>query len=134
MSSFDILCKDLEAKIQSSYEDGITMENAEKLAGEFLFAQIQVSNELKRTDLDSRMRKSGMKAVRAAIYLDSATKGEKKPTEAMLAATVDSNDLVMGEQKGFDEAEVERDNLERYYDVFGQAHVYFRQLAKGNLG
>lgn len=134
MNNFEQFCNSLETKIQSSYEEGITMEDAEKLAGEFLFAQLKVSTELKKNDLDSRMRKSGVKAIRAAVYLDAATKGDKKPTEAALSAIIDSDKLVIGEQRSFDEAEVERDNLERYYDVFGQAHVYFRQLAKGNLG
>lgn len=131
--SFEKLCKKLEEKIANAYEAGVSLEEAEKLAGEFLFAQLAVSTELKKADLDSRMRKSGVKAIRAAIYLDAATKGEKKPTEAALTAMLDSNELVVGEQKSFDEAEVERDSLERYYSIFREAHVYFRGIAKGRF-
>lgn len=128
------LCESLEIKIQESYTLGVTMEDAEKLAAEFLFAQMQVSNELKMQDLNSRMRRAGVKALRSAIYLKEITGKEKKPTEAQLTALLDSDDLVIGEQRGFDEAEVERDNLERYFNIFGAAHVYFRQLAKGSMG
>ena len=124
----------LEEKIQNSYLSGTTLEDAERLAAEFLVAQIKISNELKKYDMDSRMRKSGVKALRAAIYLKNITGVDKKPTEAALTAILDSDDLVSGEQRGFDEAEVERASLERYYDIFVQAHVYFRQLAKGSLG
>ncbi len=62
MSNFDKLCKSLESKIQQSYTDGVTLEDAEKLAGEFLGAMMAVSNELKSADLNARMRKVGEKA------------------------------------------------------------------------
>ncbi len=130
---FNSLCQALEQKIQESYQEGVTMETAEKLAAEFLHAQMVVSTELSKADLDSRMRKTGVKAIRAAIYLDTIQKNEKKPTEAGIAALIDTNELVAGEQKDFDEAEVKRDELERYYNIFQQAHVYYRNVAKGNF-
>ncbi len=133
MSNFEKFCEDLEAKIQKTYQEGVTLEQAERLAGEFLHAQMSVSRELTKSDLDSRMRKTGVKSIRAAIYLDCASKGEKKPTEAALAAMVDANDLVLGEQKAFDTAEVRRNELERIYNVFANAHVYYRGIAKGSF-
>lgn len=132
-STFKTLCQHLETKIEDSYTNGVTLDEAEKLAAEFLHAQIKVSEQLKSSDLDARMRKSGVKAIRAAIYMEAATKGDKKPTEAALAATVDMNEIVQGEQKAFDEAEVNRDELERYYNIFQQAHVYYRQISKGKF-
>lgn len=132
--SFKQLCAQLETKIQSAYENGVTLENAEKLAGEFLGAQLKVSTELRKADLDSRMRKSGVKAIRAAVYMEAATKSDKKPTEAMLSSIVDVNDMVQGEQNSLDSAEVERDDLKRYYDIFTNAHIFFRGVAKGNFG
>lgn len=131
--TFQELCKSLEAKIQQSYEQGVTLEEAEKLAGEFLYAQIQVSGELKKIDLDSRMRKSGVKAVRAAIYMEAATKDVKKPTEGQLDHTINLNDMVIGEQNGLDKAEVTRDELERYYNIFQNAHIHFRGISKGRF-
>lgn len=131
--SFKEFIDKLSDKITSSYEDGVTLDEAEKLAGEFLDAQLQISTELKKSDLDSRMRKSGLKAVRAAIYTESSSKGDKRPTEAALAAMVDMNDLVQGEQNAFDNAEVERDELERLYNICINAHIYFRGIAKGRF-
>lgn len=132
--SFKNLCKQLETKIQESYERGITLETAERLASEFLYAQIQVSAELKTRDLDARMRKSGVKAVRAAIYLDIISKSDKKPTEAQIGAVIDSDELVLGEQKAFDVSEVDKAELERYYDIFSNAHIHYRSIAKGKFG
>lgn len=133
MNKFEELCKRLEAKIEYAYSQGVTLEDAEKLAGEFLHAQFKVSSELKNADLDSRMRKAGLKAIRAAIYMEAATKTDKKPSDVLLSATVDMNELVSGEQKAFDEAEADHDNLERYYNIFREAHIYFRGVAKGKF-
>lgn len=130
---FTELCKHLEAKIQSSYEEGVTIEDAEKLAGEFLRAQMTVSNELKASDLDSRMRKSGLKAVRAAVYTDACSKADKKPTESALENILNLDDMVQKEQDALDKAEVERDSLKRYYDIFREAHIHFRGIAKGKF-
>lgn len=134
MSNFKALCIELEGKIEHSYQNGVTADDAERLAGQFLVAQLQVSAELRKADLDSRMRKSGLKAIRAAVYMEAATKSDKKPTEAQLGATVDLNDMVQGEQSAFDTAEVNRDELERYYNIFIQSHVHFRTIAKGTFG
>ncbi len=124
---------ELEAKIIASYVEGVTMEQAERLAGEFLSAQLLVSEKLKKSDLDSRLRKSGLKAVRAAAYMNACEKSEKKPTEAALAALIDTDETVSAEQEELDKAEVERDNLKRYFDVFNQAHVHYRSIAKGSF-
>ncbi len=131
---FSDLCKSLEDKIKSTYTDGVTMEDAEKLAAEFLFAQLQVSTELKTADLDARMKKSGVKAIRGAIYLDIIQKNERKPTEAAIAAMIDTDKIVLNEQSDLDAAEVSRDDLERYYNIFQNAHIYYRTVAKGTFG
>jgi hypothetical protein len=133
MITFKQLCETLEAEITNSYEVGVSANKAEELAGRFLQAQFAVSSELAKKDLDSRMRKSGLKAVKAAIYMDAASKGDKKPTEASLSATVDMNELVQGEQHALDEAEVERDELERYYNVFRESHIFYRGISKGKF-
>lgn len=134
MSNFDTLCEALESEIERSYtEGGVTLEEAEKLAGQFLHAQIKVSTELRKSDLDSRMRKSGLKAVRASVYIDAATKGEKKPTEAAIEATITTHEIVQSEQDSLDKAEVRRDELQRLFGVFKEAHVHFRQMSKGRF-
>lgn len=133
MTNFEKLCQTLELEIESSYTEGVTMEQAEKLAGQFLQAQMQVSVELKKSDLDSRMRKSGLKAVKAAVYMEVCNKSEKKPTEGALEHMINMNGLVSEEQNALDSAEVIRDELERYYNIFINAHIYYRGIAKGNF-
>lgn len=133
MPEFVKMCKNLENKVKSSYEEGTTVVDAEKLSGEFLRAQMMVSDELKSADLDSRMRKSGVKAIRAAVYKDICSKSEKKPTEGALDHELNSHEIIIGEQESFDKAEVERDNLERYYQIFREAHIYYRGIAKGRF-
>jgi hypothetical protein len=131
--TFQALCESLEGKIQDSYTTGVTLEEAEKLAGEFLHALIKVSSELKNRDLDARMKKSGVKSIRAAIYLDILQKNEKKPTEAAIGALIDSDKIVLGEQTSLDQAEVDRDELERYYSIFQNAHIFYRGIARGKF-
>jgi hypothetical protein len=130
---FKSFCDQLERKIQATYEEGVSPEQAEKLAAEFLRAMMVVSEELKKKDLDSRMRKSGVKAVRAKVYLTIVDKAEKKPTETQIASMIDVDSIVCSEQDSLDNAEVARDDLKRYYDVFQHAHVFFRGVAKGQF-
>jgi hypothetical protein len=133
MTNFEKLCKQLELKIQNSYQEGTSLEDAEKLAAEFLGAMMSVSAELKAADLNARMRKVGVKAIRAAIYNEACAKSDKKPTEAQLENTINLNELVQGEQTDFDKAEVDRDALERYYQIFREAHVYYRGVSRGKF-
>jgi membrane-bound lytic murein transglycosylase B len=121
----------LEAKIVASYSSGITMEEAERLAGEFLAGQLQLSEIIRVADLDARTRKQGLKAIKAALYLEAATKTEKKPSDTMLENLVTQNELVAGEQTAYDQAEAELANLERIYGVFKEAHVHFRGISRG---
>lgn len=127
-------CQELEVEIQQAYKESITLDQSEKLAGNFLHATLQVSSELRKADLDARTRKSGTKAVRAAIYLNIVQNSDKKPTEATISATIDTNEVVVSEQSALDVAEVDRAELERLYDIFNQAHIYFRQMSKGVQG
>lgn len=131
--TFKEYCDQLEQKIISSYEQGVTLEQAEKLSGEFLAAQLKVSSELRRSDLDSRMRKQGVKSIRAALYGKIKREAEKI-TEAAISAKLDCDELVSGEQQAYDEAEVDKAELERIYNVFQSAHVYYRQISRGVQG
>jgi hypothetical protein len=133
MSNINKLCEKLSAKIESSYESGVTLDEAEKLAAEFLHAQMLLVSHLRDTDLEARMRKSGLKAVRAAVYMDTVSKAEKRPTEAAMDHILNSNELVSREQDRLDASEVSRNELERYYDIFNNAHIYYRGIAKGKF-
>jgi hypothetical protein len=133
MSNLTKLCKELESEIERTYTEGITMDEAERLAAKFLGAQLKVSDALKTVDLDCRMRKSGVKAVRAATYLKEIEGKDKKPTEATISAVIETNDIVSSEQDAFDKAEVNKAELERFYDIFLNAHIYYRGIAKGKF-
>jgi hypothetical protein len=128
--TFKEYCNQLEEVIANSYKRGTNATDAESFAAQFLQAQIKVSQELAKVDMDSRTRKSGVKAVRAAVYLDIVQNSDKKPTEAQLSALVDTNDIVQGEQKSYDEAESYKEELERYYNIFRETHLFFRALMK----
>lgn len=123
----------LEEKIKTSYQSGVTLDEAEKLASEFLSAMLEISEELRSADLSSRMRKASLKAVKAAVYMNEATKNDKKPTESMLTALIDKNEIVQGEQESFDKTEVERDALERTFSILKEAHLHFRGISKGRF-
>jgi len=131
--TFKEMVSELENLIIASYQEQTSQSEAEALATRFLEAQMKVSAELRRADLDSRMRKQGVKSIRSAVYLDEAKKQDKKPSDVWLQALVDSNEIVCGEQHRFDEAEAERDDLERIFGIFGNAHVHFRNMAKGSF-
>lgn len=125
--------KELEDKIESSYKLGTSTEEAESLAAAFLHAQLDVSERLKAASLDTSMRKSGLKAIRAAVYLEAAKAGDKKPSDVMLQAMVDSHEIVQQEQDAYDKAVAESEHLERYYNIFTNAHIYYRGIAKGSF-
>lgn len=132
--NFKQKCEHLEKLITDSYQNGVTMSQAEMLSGQFLEAQLLVSRELTAADLDSRMRKTGVKAIRAAIYLEERSKPEAKLTEGTLSAIIDSHQLVIEEQNSLDKVESERDELKRLLDVFSNAHVFYRNVMKGDYG
>lgn len=124
------LCDQLESEIKNAYEGNVTLSQAEQLSSQFLYAQLQIAAELQVVDLDKRMKKTGVKAIKAAVYLENAAKGDKKPSDVMLNAMVDVDSIVTGEQEKLDTSEVESEYLERCYNVFKEAHIYFRGLAK----
>lgn len=127
------LCESLTDEIKNSYESGITMTEAEKLAGKFLYAQLQVAAELQSSDLSSRMRKTSVKAVKAAVYMNEATKTDKKPSDTFIEAKVNMNEMVSSEQDALDKAESYRDSLHNYLNIFKESHIHFRTIAKGTF-
>lgn len=133
MKNFKDFLEQLETKIKNTYQEGISIDDAEKLAAEFLHAQMVVSTQLAKADLDSRMKKAGLKAVRSTAYMDILNSNEKKPTEAAIEASINTNKLVSTQQDDFDDAEVERDELQRYYQIFREAHIYYRGIGKGKF-
>lgn len=127
------LFKEIEDSIIAAYSEGVTLSEAEKLAAKCLHAQMKISDELKSADLNARMSKSGLKAIKAAVYMNEVSKADKKPTEAMLSAIIDSSELVESEQKSLDTNEVTRDELYRQLDICKEAHIYARGISRGKF-
>lgn len=127
------LCDELKADIQRVYEESVTIPDAEKLAAKFLGAQMDLASALRNTDLDSKMRKSGLKAIKAAVYMEAATKTDKKPSDVMLDHIINLDSVVAGEQLRLDESEVDRDELQNYLNIAKDGHLYFRAISKGRF-
>ena len=72
--SFKELCTNLEEKIKNSYEQGVTGTEAEKLAGEFLVAQLIVSEELKNAKQFSNCEICQLTKVNGVYTLDGHTR------------------------------------------------------------
>ena len=125
--------KALEQKIIKSYTEGVTLDDAEKLAGEFLEAQIKTSEEIKKLDLNARLIKATLKESKAKLFVTEATKGDKKPSDTLLNALVDSDGTINEVQQAFDEAEVERDEIFRMFSIFQNAHLHYRAISKGKF-
>jgi hypothetical protein len=119
--------------VKEAYETGVTMEEAERHAARFLEAQLSVAAELARLDLDTRMRKNGMKAARAKVYLDIVNAAEKKPTETYIDSQVTLDHNVCAVQDLYEKSDARKESLALYFGIFKDAHVYFRGIAKGRF-
>ncbi len=122
------LVKDIELAAAG----GLTLDLAERLAGKALAVQNSISEDLKAASLDARMRKSGVKAVKAAVYLAGVQAADKKPSDVLLSAQVDSDPMVMEQQRGLDTAETLVEELERHWHIAKEFHIFVRGIAKGS--
>lgn len=123
---------ELEADIQETYAEGVTLSKAEALAAKFLKAQLLVSGQLRKLDLDWRMKKAGLKAVKAAAYSEAQQGKDKRPTEVQLEHALNTNKTVSDTQDTFDTIESNKLELERLYDIYLNAHIFYRGISKGN--
>jgi hypothetical protein len=117
-----------------AYDEGTTLEEAERLGAKFLSAQMNVADELAIVALDARMKKSGLKAIKSAVYMRAATSGDKKPSDSFLENLVNLDEMVSKAQDTFDQADARRESLELYFGIFREAHLYFRAISKGTFG
>lgn len=132
-SKLDMICEELKLAIESAYSEGVSIAEAEKLAARTLLVRMELSDEIKSASLDTKMKKHGVKAVRAAAYMAEIAKHEKKPAEGLLEHTVNLSEEVAGEEQVYAEAEANLDRLASYLDIMKDAHLYFRQISKGTF-
>lgn len=133
MTTVEDFAKDLETDIRDAYLTTPTLEEAEKLAIKMLYTQVEVGTQLRTADLDFRMKRSGLKTIKAAVYLEECRKADKKPTESTLEALVNTSPLVTDAQHSADYAEALKNQLENTLNVAREAHIFFRGLAKGRF-
>jgi hypothetical protein len=127
---------ELKQIIVDAYEINTTMMAAEKYAALFLSAQMEVSEQLRSSELDRRMRKRGLKAIKSAVRTEAikSSSDGRKPTEGVLEDIVNLSSLVASQEEEFDTSEVNSEALERDYNIFREAHLYFRTISKGTFG
>jgi hypothetical protein len=124
------LIEQLQKRVSEVYENGTTVSQSEEITHELADAEFKLVTMITPLDLDARMRRHGVKQIRAAVYLDIIKNSEKKPTEAQIAAMVDSDSLVSDAQKGYDGAEAALAEAERLLDAVHNSQVVFRTLMK----
>lgn len=127
------ICDELTKGIELSYSETPTINEAEKLASKFLHAEILLAQEFRLADLDARMKKSGLKAIKSAVYMEHATAQDKKPSDTFLQNVVDSSALVVRAQNDLDSAEVNVEYVKNYISIFKEAHIHFRGISKGRF-
>lgn len=128
--------KAYESLIQSiikSSEEGVTIPEAERLAGTSLAIMAELSVDLREADKDRRMRKRGVKAIKSAVRMEEIKKHDKKPTEGYLDDVVNLSTLVSGEEEAFDDSEINKEELERQYGIVKECHLFFRSISKGKF-
>ena len=121
----------LKSEVELAYDEGVSMERAERLAAKCLGAQLRIAERLATADLDARMKKNGLKTVKANAYMRAATSAEKKPTESMIDAMITQDKDVANSAEWYDRADAEKESLTIYLGIFRDAHIYFRGIAKG---
>lgn len=117
-------------QIKKASEDNITITEAERTAALALDTMDEISDELTIVDKNRRMRKSGLKALKAAIRLEAVQKNEKKPTEGALEDLVAVSIDYRSAEEEYDDAEVLQAELDRHFDISKESHIYFRGVAK----
>jgi hypothetical protein len=124
---------DLKESVTAAYNCGTTMEEAEKLAGRCLGAQLDIAKALSSTDLDTRMKKNGMKAAKAQAYMTEVGKYDKKPSDTLIENAVALDSMANKAVDLYETADAKKEELTLYFGIFKDAHIYFRTIAKGTF-
>lgn len=128
----DKICQELKQSIERAYAEGVTMQEAERLAAKTLSVRMMLADSIQVADLDARMRRHGVKAVRASAYMEELSKHEKKPAEGFLENAVNLNPDVAQEEREYATVDTEKDRFFTYLGIMADAHIFFRNVAKGS--
>lgn len=121
---------ELETKMRIFYDTDFSISECEKLSSLACVLMMEIASELKRLDLDSRNRKTLLKAQRGSEYIDLLKTQDKKPTEAYLEHSLNISKEIINQQNQIDDLESEKLYYERMISTCEHAHVFFRGVAK----
>lgn len=104
----------------------ISYTEAERRAGEFLSAMATVTNVKHLLNSD----KIRLLSIQTAVYAEQMSKGTAK--------TVTENKLTAEASEEYTKAREDLENIDNdisylraYYDIFNNAHIFYRTMAKG---
>jgi hypothetical protein len=104
----------------------VSYTEAERRAGEFLYAMSEVTN-LKHVFSSEKIK---LLTVQTTTYASEMGRGTAKTvTENKLTAEA-SSEYIMA-REGLEEVDNDISYLRAMFDVYQNAHVFYRQLAKG---
>lgn len=105
----------------------ISTSEAEKRASQFLEAMAKVT-DMRHTLAEQRVKAT---SVQAAVYAEELAKGTAKTmTENKVTAEASAEYHIARED--FESIENDVTYLKAYYEIFQNAHVFYRQAAKGD--
>ena len=123
--------KQIKSKIEEAQKllpvnKSISMPEAESRAGAFLLIMAHIT--------DIRHELNGMKikalSIQSAVYADVISKGEfKTVTENKIAA--EASTAYIDAREELENLENDTSYLKTYYDIFNNAHIFYRTMAKG---
>ncbi len=132
VTQMDLDFAELRADIERAYSEGVSLEQAERLAAKVLLVQMEIANSLETIDLDARMKKSGLKAIQARCYARIISNADKKPTEKALEHGINADADVLAAQQALDEGAAKKESLSLYFGLFHEAHIYFRGISRNS--
>ena len=109
-----------------SLNKSISSSEAEKRAGRFLEAMAKIT-DLRHVFSESKIK---FTTVQAAVYSEALSKGTAK-TMTENKVTAEASAEYSGAREDLERIENDLAYLKAYWDIFMAAHVFYRQIAKG---
>jgi hypothetical protein len=104
----------------------ISYTEAERRAGEFLVAMAKIT-DYKHVLTEGKIRSLSL---HNAVYASQMAKGTAKTvTENKL--TVEASDEYRGARENLEDIENDISYLKSFYEIFNNAHIFYRTMAKG---
>lgn len=104
----------------------LSTSEAEKRAGEFLSAMASLTN-WRHMFAEDKIR---LTSVQAAVYAQELSKGTAK-TMTENKVTAEASEEYTEAREALERIENDVSFLKAYYDIFHDAHIFYRQMSKG---